>query len=426
MPTSKPNEEQLRLLQQYADILLPERDAELITVAGQVDVAAKAARDALQPPASLARSIDDAIRAHYALPNGELSTARQPVVIPAMPRAPRLPDGLDNGTMSPHPRSRLRRWTEPLAATAAIVLVAALLVAVFRPGGADEDEDDAAGGSLATSTTSSATSGLPADAALPTAEDALAWAISRHGLTSRERDKPAYTAGVWLGTLGEVRAKQWYGGTTYAPHLEGIPEMPVWEIEVDDFIGMDVCEHQTDLSEFPECSWNHAIVVVNAVTGDELGFFVPERADAPVMPRLPRPVPEARVDSLDAAMRRAHELVPGLDGQPARIISARLMPMGDSWQMESNQDPATLVWQVEFLDADREAVCPDGSTCTPGHLTIVIDSLAGAEIAVRAGGPSPGVVLQPWPTPRPATPDPSTVQAPQPSANVDAIARRTR
>ena len=56
---------------------------------------------------------------------------------------------------------------------------------------------------------------------------------------------PARIVNAQLTTLGVARANP-NGGVFNGPNLEGIPDMPVWSIEVDHPSNLDPCPSGTD------------------------------------------------------------------------------------------------------------------------------------------------------------------------------------
>jgi heat shock protein HslJ len=389
------------LRQRYPDLLPANADPALVHAIEGLDTAAQTMRETMTPPAWLTQLTWEQPTAPHAAPVG----AQIPAAVARGPVAARVVEAVDHVSTR---ASRWRPWAELAAALVIFGLIAALLALVLRP---SAEAPGLAGAGASPSATAQLNA---AGARLPDAESAVAYVRS---LTYVFPDASGYAArivSVQLATLGVARANG-NGGTYYHPNLEGIPDMPVWNIEIDHPANADPCPAGADPML---CLSEHFVLTLNAVTGETLTQTFPDsyQQGQPTGPGLPLLAPDATIDDLDAALTRAHELAPGVVGRPSRAIGAWLLPRGQSWARDSG-DAQSLVWQVELLDASDLPTC--ASACPRDHLTLLIDPATGAELARRDGGPAPAVTLAPWPTPRPATPDPNSLVVPPGAALQD-------
>jgi heat shock protein HslJ len=404
--------EQLR--QRYPELLPANADPALARAIGELDAAARTAQAALTPPAWLTQLTWERPASRRAISTGAPLSG----VGTDGPAAARVAEAAD------HVRTRAARWRPWAELAAALVifgLVAALLALVLRP----SSEEPGLGGASPSSSFASSTSlssALPPEhgAGLSDVEDVLRLAREQHRLDVGFDGQKPRVLSIRLDTLGAVRSQgNWAERVEYL--MDGVPEMPVWKVEIDQFEGTHECPSMADPVN---CVWDHLVLVFNAVTAEQLGMLYPD-GYVQGQPSLPTLAPDASVSDIDAALARAHELAPGVAGRPSRAIGAWLLPRGQTWGTDDG-DAQALVWQVELLDASDLPNCSDA--CPRDHLTLLIDPATGAELARRDSGPAPAVTLAPWPTPRPATPDPNRLVVPEdavlPTTNEAEVAAR--
>ncbi|MDQ3549851.1 MAG: hypothetical protein M3439_13645 [Chloroflexota bacterium] len=388
-----------QLLRRYPDLIGPDSDDELVCVVGELDTAAAAAR-ALQPPASLEETIERTIRDHRA-ERGQrgqsipTSTPRRSESVGDLP--PLQTPGPRSGIHAVrNQRGWLRQWAELAAAIAAFLVVAGVLITIFRDERDDGAMTQAPPEASSTPTPVLATPSpirtpmLPVGTDLQSVEDALAHTYAgydlMHLLEQGNGGLPGRIVSVALMPLGEaLRHGEW---ASQDSSRQDDPDNLIWQIEATDIRR----PHSCPMGAAPEsCYWQHLTYLIDAATGEFVGLRSPDWSLSESASDDPPPVPAgAQLQTVEDAISRVRDLVPGQDGGDALIIGVWLQTpteagLGAGW------GEAPPVWQLELKDgAQVPAPCsaPPGveAHCPADHIMLQLHAISGDVLGYRLIG----------------------------------------
>ncbi len=143
-----------------------------------------------------------------------------------------------------------------------------------------------------------------------------------------------------------------------------------------------------------------ATIAVSVMNGDVVAVSAPYPRDrgTPYAPTIGIS-PSAVIPTRGDAMAAGFKLVPGLDGRPPTILEVRLLSAAEwiNWleqngrHVEASQiDPATPIWEMEFVDAALAQGCTSSNTasCVHDHLFLSLDAMTGKSLGFLfpAGG----------------------------------------
>jgi Tol biopolymer transport system component len=172
------------------------------------------------------------------------------------------------------------------------------------------------------------------------------------------------------------------------PTRQDQPDDLIWEIEVANTWLPHSCPAGATIHE---CNWQHLTYLISAETGEMIGLRYADWMLTDTLDDDPPLIPaDADLRTIDDALRHVHDLAPGADGQPARVVNGRILTAADTWVNQSGGTPLsvsedTALWQIDVVDAQYEYPCPtplsNTGTCVATSVSFLLRADTGAMLA---------------------------------------------
>jgi hypothetical protein len=224
------------------------------------------------------------------------------------------------------------------------------------------------------------TAPTPASEAIQTVDNVFsagATLIDLNAIVKQGKDgQPGLIVSVQRMRLGESRMHGNWASQDLSRRDD--PDDLVWEVEMANIqVG-----HSCPINSTPEqCNWDHLVWVIHATTGETIGLRYPD-TEPPALPS------DAQLPTVADAIRRAHDLVPGENGQDARITGIWLLTSAEAG-LGAGWGETTPIWQIEgssqppgpcMAPSDVEPNCP------ADHLMLHLHAITGSFLSYRLIG----------------------------------------